>query len=664
MVILQASRPAVPAALVEPAIPPDTATAAVAHWQQGVQLSACQRWREAVRAFGRATRAAPRDALYWVNLAHAQSRIGAWLRAGAAARRALQFDADNALAMRVLGDSLAQRHRYAEAAAVYSQLEDSGQTEPDAMEQHASVLQSLQRHGEATEVLLRALTRRPDSVRAHALLSDSCRDRGLKREAVECMKTVLALQPDNLEAWTRLSFEKRHILDWTDLESDTERLRELLRATPPGQGRLTAAFALLSLPLTPEEQRAAAHAEVLVRSAGVQALPPVQPAERPAGRLRLGFVSYDFRDHPVAQLLVEVLEALDRSRFEVLLYSSGPADGSTLRARLQATADVFVDLRGLSDAQAALRVRADGVDVLVDLMGHTRGLRMGIFACRPAPVQVSYLGYPGTTGADFIDYLIGDPLVTPLALAPQYSEKLAQMPLTFQPNGRSRPLPAAPGTAGAMTRTQAGLPEDAFVMCAFNHTYKILPEAFDAWCAVMQQLPQAVLWLKQTNEQLHDNVRRAAAERGIAPARVCFAPPLPYDQHFTRLALADVFVDTWPYNAHTTAADALWAGVPVVTLHGNGFASRVAASVLNAAGIGELAFETVHDYRCAIVALAQDPALLAAYREHLCTQRLALPLFDTPRYTRELERLFERMLQRWRAGLPCDHLPAEEQDRA
>jgi predicted O-linked N-acetylglucosamine transferase (SPINDLY family) len=653
MDIVQELRPSEP-----PATPVD---AGAAHWQRGVELAACQRWREAARAFGRATRAAAQDALYWVNLAHAQSRLGAWRRADAAARRALQRDPDNALALRVLGDSLTQRHRYAEAADVYRRLEDSGQTDAEAMEMHASALQSLQRHGEAIEVLLRALTRRPDSVRAHALLSDSCRDRGLKREAVECMKTVLALQPDNLEAWSRLSFEKRHIMDWSDLDADTDRLRTLLRETPPGQGRLSAAFALLSLPLDPLEQRAAAHAEVLVRSAGLRPLPPLRPADRRPGRLRLGFVSYDFRDHPVAQLLVEVLEALDRTRFELLLYSSGPAEGSALRTRLQATADAFVDLRGLSDGQAATRMRADGVDVLVDLMGHTRGLRMGIFAQRPAPVQVAYLGYPGTTGADFIDYLIGDPLVTPLALAPNYSEKLAQLPLTFQPNGRSRPVPVtqtSPGSEGAMTRTQAGLPEDAFVLCAFNHTYKILPEAFDAWCAVMHELPRAVLWLKQTNEQLHDNVRRAAAERGIDASRVVFAPPLPYDQHFTRLALADVFVDTWPYGAHTTAADALWAGVPVVTLYGNGFASRVAASALNACGIGELAFATVEDYRCAIVALAQDPALLAGYREHLSTQRLSLPLFDTPRYTRELEHLFERMLDRWRAGLPCDHLPA------
>ncbi len=624
------------------------------HWQQGVELAAGERWREAARAFGRAAREAPHDALYWVNLAHVQRRAGALNRAVAAARRALQRNPAEPVALRVAGDCLLRLHRYAEAADAFARLEEVGHAEADTMVQHASVLQALERHDEAIAVLLRALTREPAHVRAHALLSDSCRDRGLKREAVECMKTVLALQPDNLEAMVRISFEKRHLLEWADLASDTGRIAELIEATPQDGQRVTAAFALLSLPLEPRLQMKAARVEAQAFAAGVRPLPPVDPEER-AGRrrIRLGWLSFDFREHPVSQLLVEVLEAIDRERFEVVLYSSGPDDGSALRARLEAMADGFVDLRGLSDVQAAARIRADGIDLLVDLMGHTRGMRMGVLAHRPAPLQVAYLGYPGTTGAAYIDYLIGDPLVTPLALEGDYTEKIAQLPLTLQPNGRSRPLPQP------MSREQAGLPEGAFVMCAFNHTYKILPEAFDAWCEVLRRVPHAVLWLKQTNGQLHDNVRAAAAARGVDPSRVIFAPGLPYDQHFSRLALADVFVDTWPYNAHTTASDALWAGVPVVTCYGNAYASRVAASVLNAAGLGELAFETVHDYTCAILALAADPALLAGYRTHLTERRMALPLYDTGRYTRELESLLSRMVERWRAGHPVDHLPAD-----
>jgi predicted O-linked N-acetylglucosamine transferase (SPINDLY family) len=622
------------------------------HWNQGVELLQQQRWPEAAQAFARATRAVPQDSLYWINLAQAQRRAGRLPRAIAAAQRCLRLEPKDPIALRVLADCLLQEHRYAEAVQAYAALEAGGNAEPEVMIQHASVLQSLHRYGESATVLLRALSIEPALVRAHALLSDACRYRGLRREAVECMKTVLALEPGNLEALSRLSLEKRHLLDWSDLGADVARMSEALLCAPQGLARVAAVFSMLSLPLAPQLQLAAARGEALAMGSRARELPPVARSERAGRKPRIGWVSYDFRDHPVAQLLVEVLESIDRSRFDVVLYSAGPDDHSALRARLLATADGFVDLHGLSDLQAAERIRADGIDVLVDLMGHTRGHRLPIFACRPAPVQVGFLGYPGSTGAGYIDYLVGDPLVTPLELAPHYSEKLAQMPLTFQPNGRWRPLPQP------MTREQAGLPEGAFVMCAFNNTYKILPEAFDVWCAVLRELPHAVLWLKETNGQLHDNVLRAAAERGVEAQRIVFARMVPYAAHFSRLALADVFVDTWPYNAHTTAADALWAGVPVVTVYGNSFASRVAASVLNAAGIAELAFASADEYRCAITALAQEPELLAGYKRHLVERRMELPLFDSTRYTRELESLLQRMVENWRAGRPPEHLPA------
>ena len=625
------------------------------HWQQGVELLRRQRWPQAAQAFGRATRAAPHDVLYWTNLAHAQRHAGLLPRAVVAARRAVQIDAGNVIALRLLGDCLLQLHRYAEAAEAFAALAAADNPDAEALVQYGSALQALSRHGQAAEMLLRALSINPGLVRGHALLADACRDQGLKREAVECMKTVLALEPGNLEAMSHLSFEKRHLCDWRDLDADIERIRETLRTAPATLARIAAVFGLLSLPVEPELQLVAARGEARAQASGVKPLPPVLPAQRQDGKLRLGLLSYDFREHPVAQLLVEVLESLDRNRFDVLLYSAGPDDGSALRARLAAAATYFVDLHGLSDALAADRIRADAVDVLVDLMGHTRGHRLPIFACRPAPLQVAFLGYPGSTGADYIDYLIGDPLVTPLQLAHHYSEKIAQLPLTFQPNGRNRPLPQPQ----PMTRALAGLPEDAFVMCAFNHTYKIGPAAFDAWCAVMHELPNAVLWLKETNGQLRDNVLREAAARGIAAQRIVWARNVSYADHFSRLALADVFIDTWPYNAHTTAADALWAGVPVVTLYGNSFASRVAASALNAAGIGELAFGSVGDYKRAIVALGRHAELRDGYRRHLVTAREQLPLFDTARYTLELQNLFERMLARWRAGLPCDHLVAD-----
>ena len=624
------------------------------HWLAGCTFVERKDWTAAARAFARAVRGAPGDSLYWVNLANAERHAGALERAETAARRALALSPDDALALQVLGDSLGQMHRYAESIEVFERLEASGTLEPAALVQQASMLQALQRPREAMAVLLRALSAQPHLIRGHAVLADACRDLGLKREAVECMKTVLALEPGNLEALSHLSFEKRHLCDWSELAQDIERIEAVLRGSVPGRPRVAASFGMLSLPLDPALQLEAARGEAAAVALNALRLPALTPSALARGgtRRRIGWVSYDFREHPVSQLLVELLERIDRTRFELVLYSSGPDDGTPLRQRVLMAAERFVDIRGLSDRQAAAQVRADGIDILIDLTGHTRGHRLGVFAARPAPVQATFLGYPGSTGADFIDYLIGDPLVTPLQLAHHFSEQLAQMPLTFQPNGRWRPLPQP------MSRGEAGLPEGAFVICAFNHTYKILPEAFDAWCEVLREAPQALLWLKETNGQLHDNVRREAAARGIAPERLVFARVVSYQDHFSRMALADVFADTWPYNAQTTAADALWAGVPVVTHYGNAYASRVAASVLNAAGIGELAFAEVADYTRALLTLAEQPELAAAYKRHLNERRLSLPLFDSERYTREFEQLLDRMWQRWQSGQAPAHLLA------
>ncbi|MFO1266363.1 MAG: hypothetical protein U1F67_05930 [Rubrivivax sp.] len=644
-------------------------------WEQGVAQMRERDWVGAARAFRRAVRAAPGDALYWINLANAWRHAGDHARTLAAVEKALAIDAVQPLALRLQGEALAGLHRYGEAVAAFEKLEAGGVREPDAMLQHGAMLQALRRPMEAIDVLMQAAAIEPTMMQLHAMMATAFRDMAMQNEAIECLKTVLALDPANLQALAHLSYEKRHVCDWGDFDAELAELARLVATTPEGMARVVSAFSLLSLPLDPELHLAAARAEALTATVGARELPPLTPAERAvrtsAGAASASACPYDFHEHPVSQLTVEMIERMtgraagelqcdsegvrEHQRFEVVLYSTGRDDGSAVRQRLIAAADAFVDLRGVSDAQAAERIRADGIDILIDLQGHTRGHRNAILARRPAPLQVAWLGYPGSTGAPYIDYIVGDPLVTPLALAHLFSEKIAQLPLTLQPNGRWRPLP---DEGGPMSRAEAGLPEEGFVLCAFNHTYKIGPEAFDAWCAVMREVPGSVLWLKETNGQLHDNVRREAEARGVAGERIVFAKAVSYAEHFRRLALADVFVDTWPYNAHTTAADALWAGVPVVTLYGNGYASRVAASVLNAAGLAELAFEGVADYQLAILALAREPALLAGYRAHLRTQRMTLPLFDSARYTGEFEALMARIWQRWTQGLPPEHLPA------
>ena len=628
------------------------------HWQAGRDHMARRDWTAAARAFEEATRATPDDALYWLNLANARRRAGSFEAAETAARKALALEPDHVLGQQVLGEVLASQHRYADSAAVFAALETAGTQDPESMARHASMLMALCRPREALDVLIRALGVNPGVVAVHILMADAFRDQLLKREAVECLKTVRALQPDNLEALNQLSFEKRFIADWSDLDADIEAIARGLSESPQHRPRVVAAFGTLSLPLPTTLQRVAAAQESAAFEAGARPLPPLDDAARARraarARVRVGFVSYDFREHPVSQLLVEVLEQMDRSRFEIVLYSSGPDDGTPLRARIAAAADRFVDIRGQSDADAAARIRADEIDLLVDLAGHTRGHRLGVFAARPAPLQLGYLGYPGTTGASFMDYFVGDAIAAPLAHEAQFSERIVQLPGCFQPNGRWRPLPQP------MTRAQAGLPEDAFVMCTFNHTYKIGPQAFDAWCRVMRRVPRAVLWIRESNGQLHDNVRREAAMRGVAPERIFFAPHVPYDVHFSRLALADVFVDTWPYNAHTTAADALWAGVPVLTLPGESFASRVAASLLAAVGLEGLAMGSVEDYEAALVTMATDSAVLPGLRAHLVDNRLQLPLFDTLAYARRFEAALATVWRGWCAGLAPQHVAAGE----
>ena len=628
-------------------------------WQHGVALADQKDWAAAAQQFLCATELAPQEALYWLNLANASRHGGAFDEAERAARRSLALEPAQSLAQRVLADSLANMHRPVEALLVFEDMQTAGQHDAQSLTHHASTCLQLQRPHLAAPLLLEALSLEPACMPAHALLAESMSDQGLKREAVECLKTVLALAPDFLEARARLSHELRHVCDWRSLDEDVAAIATLLQASDNSAAHTTSVFSLLSLPLPPELHRVAAAREAQARTGQVQPLPlPVPGLDVAPARWRIGMLSFDFRDHPVSQLLVEVLEHIDRSQFEVYLYSYGPDDATALRQRMVRSADHFVEMRGLSDRQAAQRIREDGVCLMFDLMGFTRGSRPAILAYRPAPVQVGFLGFPASSGAPYIDYLLGDEIVTPLALANLYSEKLAQLPRCFLPNGRWRPLPQGDDRRATASRQACGLPQNAFVMCAFNQAYKILPPVFDAWCAVLGALPHAVLWLQQSNEEMRDNLLREAALRGIDPRRLHFASRVSYEAHFSRLALADVFVDTWPYNGHTTVADALWAGVPVVTLSGNAYASRVAASALDAVGLGELAFMQIDDYVAAIAALGENADLLAGYRRHLEAHRLTAPLFDARGYANDLAALMQRMLQRWQAGLAPEHLQA------
>ncbi|NRB70976.1 MAG: UDP-N-acetylglucosamine-peptide N-acetylglucosaminyltransferase [Xanthomonadales bacterium] len=367
----------------------------------------------------------------------------------------------------------------------------------------------------------------------------------------------------------------------------------------------------------------------------------------PEQRLTIGYLSADFHRHPTAYLSAGLFEAHDRSRFRILAYANGPDDGSAMRQRLVKAFDEFIDLKGMSPSEAAARMRADGVDLLVDLKGHTLDAAPEILALRPAPVQIHYLGYPGTLGAPWIDYLIGDAWVTPPEHADSYQETLVRLPDSYQINDRQRPLPAASGS-----REDHGLPRDGIVLCCFNNAWKFNQDTLDCWLHILRAAPETVLWLlgREGSHLAAKSLRSYVQAAGIAPERLIFSKSRPLEAYLALYHHADLFLDSWPYNAHTTASDALWMGCPVLSWPGTTFASRVGASLLAACEMPELICRDRAHYRERALDLIAAPEQLRQYREQLIQSRGQLPLFDTQATTRALEAAYEEMARQYRAG--------------
>lgn len=444
----------------------------------------------------------------------------------------------------------------------------------------------------------------------------------------------------------------RAMCEWGDFAKDAKALADLLEAD--GSGALPP-FLMLSQPgvdakdqrrcseLWTRDRRAAATTERL----GLDFLFPAIGD----GKIKLGYLSNDFQDHATALLLIETLEAHDRGRFELNAYSYGADDGKAMRRRLIGAFDAFTDIEALSDQDAARAIHRDEVDILIDLKGFTANARTGILMLRPAPVQVNYLGYPGTLGAGICDYIVTDAFVTPPDTAADYSESFAYLPHSYQPRGCATPVGRQP------TRAAMGLPEEGFVFCCFNQAYKFTPDMFAVWCRLLDAVPGSVLWLLGA-PSAEGNLRNEAWRLGVDGKRVVFAPDMSQSDHLARLQIADLVLDTAPYNAHTTASDALWAGVPIVTCSGSTFPSRVAGSLLRAVGLPELIAVDFDDYFDLAYRLATDPAGLADVRAKLARNRPSAALFDVAGYTRDLEGLFQSMWTRRSAGLPPALIPA------
>ncbi|MBT8368880.1 MAG: tetratricopeptide repeat protein [Deltaproteobacteria bacterium] len=557
-------------------------------------------------------------------------------------QKAVQLNPQFYVAQNNLGNTLKDLGCWAEAIACYQK---ALQVQPQYAEAYLNLGITLAESDcptEAANQFQAAVRINPDFAAAHNYLGITLADLGKRGEAIDCFERAIEINPAYSEAYCYLIYQLQYVCNWSRLETVSNRLDQLSGPdTPGGQFESEPPFIHMTRHPDPEHQlinaRAWCHKMMPPGNSGT----PLFHFDRRrlnTGKRTIGYLSGDFHDHATAHLMRGIFGLHNRSKLQINCYSYGPDDHSTYRTQIRQECDRFVDLRELSHIDAARRIHADKVDILVDLKGHTKGARLGILAYRAAPIQVHYLGFPGTTGADFIDYLITDRIVTPIEHAPFYSEKLVYLPHSYQVNDQQQKI-----AAREWIRNQWGLPEKGVVFSSFNLSYKIDSLMFDCWMRILKQVPNSVLWLFKGNQTAMKNLIREARGRGIDPDRLVFADKLAKAEHLARLQLADLTLDTHVVNGHTTTSDSLWAGVPVITVKGDHFASRVSASLLNAIGLPELIVDHLDAYKRLAVRLASDPAELQRIKTQLSENRKKMPLFDTPAFVDYLEAAYQKM---------------------
>jgi predicted O-linked N-acetylglucosamine transferase (SPINDLY family) len=580
----------------------------------------------------------------------------------------------NFQALYLLGFVQFQQGRLEEADRLIGEAVKINPHSPDAFYNRGCVLQQLQRHGDALAAFDRAVVLKPD-------YSDAWINRGaallaLKRqaEAIASFDRALALNPQDAEALSNRATALFELKCYKDAAATFARLMAVAPEFPYTTGNLALArayacewrdragdLARVTSELRSGKRTISPHASVLLledaedqlRCARVWVADRCPPAPSPLWRgeryghdkIRLAYVSADFHAHATAFLIAGVFEHHDRSRFEIAAVSFSPEDKSGMRERLMRGCDRYIEVAGRSDADIAAMLRQMKIDIAIDLKGFTQDSRPGIFAARPSPIQINYLAHPGTMGADYMDYIVADETVIPRDHEGFYSEKVVYLPDTYQANDSRRRIAEC-----NPTRSEMGLPEDAFVFCSFKNSYKITPAIFDIWMRLLKEVEGSVLWLFEDNPDASANLKDEARARGINPARLIFAARVDAAAHLARQRLADLFLDTLPCTAHTTASDALWVGLPVLTILGSTFAGRVAASLLRAIGMPELIGPSLQAYEELALHLARDKQALADIRAKLAGNRSTHPLFDTARFTRHLETAYTMAWERYQRG--------------
>ena len=549
---------------------------------------------------------------------------------------ALAINPDAVVALKNRGVTLTTLGRFNEAVADLERARAISPADPEIHYNLGVALSDLKRNDQALAAYDQAISLRPTYLEAINNRGMALLDLGRYDEALASYEQAMAADPEGRLGVCGAALCAIRLCDW----DRRERYSALLARQVAAGDKDVAPFALLCYGEPPAVQLKGAENYLFGKI-------PVMPAPLWTGerynnpKIKVAYLSADYRRHPMGHLTVQLFELHDRARFEIHAISFSTDDKGEVRRRIEDGADAFHDVSQLTDPQAAALIRSLNIDIAVDLMAHTQHARPAILAHRPAPVQVNYLGYPATMGGDFTDYILADPIVLPLSEQPFYSETIVHLPGCYQANDSKRPI-----SDWKPTRAELGLPDEGFVFCCFNNTWKMTRDIFEVWMRLLNAVPGSVLWLYRDHEEAARNLKAAAAARGVDPARIVFAPPVRLEDHLARHRAADLFLDTLPYNAHTTGSDTLWAGLPIVTAKGNTFAGRVAASLLTNVGLPELITETLEDYEALALALATDPERLAKLRAKLARVRDTSALFDTPRFTRGLEAAYEGMVRK------------------
>lgn len=651
--------------------------AAAAYNSRAAALNALKRFDEAVACCDKALALKPDFGEALTNRGFAFVELRRFAEALASCDKAIALRPNVPEAFNNRGNALKELDRPDDALASYDRAIALRPDYGEAFNNRANVLNQLRRFDEALDASERAIALRPDLAQAQYNRGIALHELRRFEEALASYDAAIARAPDYAEALlnrgtalvdlrrydaARASYaralaldpeqkylEGMHlqarmlICDWTDFEADRAELNRSV-----GEGAL-ASLPLHLLPLSSDPLIQLACARSYFHDKVPGSFVPLWRGERYShGRIRLAYLSSDLRDHAVSLLAAGLFERHDRNRFETIAISSGPATPSAMRTRLEAAFDRFIDVRELDDPQVARLVRDLEIDIAVDLNGFTEGARPTVFARRPAPVQINYLGYAGTIGSPYWDYILADRFVIPADSRDAYVEKVVELSGSFMVNDDRRQI-----ADHVPSRAEEGLPENGFVFCCFNNAYKITPDVFDIWMLLLRKIEGSVLWLSSLHAAGVANLRREAETRGVVANRLVFAPKVARNEdHLARIRLADLFVDTLCYNAHVTAADALWAGVPLLTCSGTTFASRVGGSLLDAVGLPELITTSLSDYEMLALRLARDPELLSSLRQRLARNRASFPLFDTARFTRHLEAAYTTMWERSQRGEP------------